>query len=342
MPAFAINITYSGLKAKYLQAYKQRSGGFPRAFLRDDIKTLRMPLPKLVYLLDWEQGQLMCYWEKEENDVGRAIVDGVRERFEAVREDTAFLGALEISQMGEAPTSPLPESLIPGVPDTVTFKRKRPALAPKGVLWPPEPEPKKPRLQPPSQAVLDDHSETGITFSTGPLPVMGSQILNDARVPLAPIVNSNAARSGPATNSARLGSTGSTTPGAAGSAARRTRQSSMKRELKEELPPMFLPPRFRRKVKAEVEQDPRRNLMHEATTLRREIMETYQRDVKLVAEHTRMQKEVALTERRIWRLEGKIVVIAEECAWKFKDELHVDPERYFRACESHRRCGLDA
>ena len=64
MSELAVMIQYTGIKAKFLEVYKQRARCFRHAFLSFDLRDLRMRRPNYVYLVDWDTAHVKCVWRK--------------------------------------------------------------------------------------------------------------------------------------------------------------------------------------------------------------------------------------------------------------------------------------
>ncbi|KAH9918592.1 uncharacterized protein B0H18DRAFT_1030537 [Fomitopsis serialis] len=316
MPAFAITLQYVGLNAEFFRLHKARSRGFPKAFVKDNLKSLELPLPRMLYLLDWQEARVMCYW-KMMGDIGDIFIDGMRRQVDVVRANAALLEALEICEITEVPASPLPPTIIPGVPDTFHLARKRRAQ--------PSSEPsqaKRARVEP----------VTGATISDSDVTVSGqnSDITPGTRAPLASLTN--AASSAPAAStqpgdasgvasqpvksysgipiveaSAQSDPTKTTVALATSTTAPGPVQPLVKAEPRDDraLLRSSNSTGVRPRIKAEPGRGPRRDLQDKDRALRRKIRETYDRDVKLIAENTRLRQEVARAKCRIERLKAK-------------------------------------
>lgn len=63
MPALAITIDYLALKAEYLKLHGKYSGSFLDTILPEDLAALDLHPPTQVWLIDWMQARVMCYWK---------------------------------------------------------------------------------------------------------------------------------------------------------------------------------------------------------------------------------------------------------------------------------------
>ncbi|KAH9918477.1 uncharacterized protein B0H18DRAFT_1214164 [Fomitopsis serialis] len=316
MPAFAITLQYVGLNAEFFRLHKSRSRSFPKAFVKDNLKSLELPLPRMLYLLDWQAARVMCYW-KMMGDVGDIFIDGIRRQVDVVRANAALLETLEICEITEVPASPLPPTLIPGVPDTFHLARKRRAQ--------PSSEPsqaKKARVEqvPPATASAQPTTDSNIAgqnpdMSTGTRAPLASVTNASSRVSVVPVKPESGTDS--ALPEALPGALAGSAPAKTSVTRVITAQGPVHPFVKGEPPNdrallqatvdsgNNTTGNARPSIKAEPGRGPRRDLQDKDRALRRKIRETYDRDVKLIAENTRLKQEVERTKCRIERLKAK-------------------------------------
>ncbi|TFY54001.1 hypothetical protein EVJ58_g9125 [Rhodofomes roseus] len=300
MSEFAITIQYAGLKAEFFRLHKTRSRAFPKVCLKKDIRSLQVPLPRLLYLLDWDDAKVMCYW-KAIGDSGEAYdIDAIRRQVDGIRIDSTVLGVLEIHSIQEVPASPLPPTLIPGVSDSVSFSLKR--------HCPPtqeQPRAKKARIEAPqatsAEPMVDDldavtriasGKPSGVTTGTG------------TRAPLASVTNARVASSVVPAASSKPPQSVKSRPGTAAQGAVKAEPQDDRALLHAISSGNALPA-----VKTEPGSGPQLDPVAERNALHRKIEETHDRNMQLLADNARMRVAIKHTARRLGRAEADKAVL---------------------------------